>query len=94
MLFSEVFTVGHDDELVIRVIGSLNHCDTSARKVRNRHVHAQYIGVQFVAIESRHTRNIPVVYRVDETMFRVPGTLRTVYTDSNGFSDEYPGVDT
>ena len=94
MLISEVFTVGHDDELVIRVIRSLNHRDTSSRKIRNRFVHAQYISVQFVAIESRHTRNIPVVYRVDEFMFRVRGTDWPVYPDANGFTDEYPGVNT
>ncbi len=94
MLIGEVFTGRNYNELVVRVVQSLYHRDTSAREIRNRFVHAQYIGVQFVAIESRHTRNIPVVHRVDETMFRVPGTLRTVYTDSNDFTDEHQGVDT
>jgi len=81
-LFITVVTaIRNDDQLVVCIIGAMNHRYALALKLVDWIADTQNIGVQHLSIGSRNSWNKPIVDWVDKPMVRMLRTQRSVYLD-------------
>ena len=71
-LFITVVTaIRNDDQLVVCIVGPMNHCYALALKLGDWTVDAQNVSVQHLSIGSRNSWNKPIVDWVDKPMVRM-----------------------
>src|SRR5688572_4271508 len=76
-----VTAIRNDDQLVVRIIGPMNHRDALALKLDDWTADTQNIGIQHLSIGRTSSWNRPIVDWVDKPMVRMLRTQRPVYLD-------------